>query len=186
MNFWDENPMPLLRMIGHETRQVASDRTLLGALMVLALAVGYGVANGSAWAEGQRRVLAGVAREDEARLAALRTQVAAAGGNRGVPADGVGLAGGIRHASLPPRPLAALVVGRGDLDPSHVLVTTASRPATQGEDEIENPTHLLTGRFDLGFVIVAIYPLVILALSYNLLAAEREQGTLLLTRIFHQ
>ena len=47
--------------------------------------------------------------------------------------------------------------------------------------EIENPNRLLAGRFDLAFVIVFLYPLLILTLSYNMLSAEQEQGTLALT-----
>lgn len=50
-----------------------------------------------------------------------------------------------------------------------------------GTDEIENPLHLLSGRFDLAFVILYLYPLVILALSYSLLSAEKENGTLAMT-----
>jgi ABC-2 type transport system permease protein len=46
--------------------------------------------------------------------------------------------------------------------------------------ETENPTRLLTGRFDVAFVIVYLYPLLILALSYNLLSFEKEEGTLAL------
>ena len=172
--------MLLLGMIKHEARQLAADRTLLGALGVLVLVVGYGVSNGAAWAATQRRVLAEAGREDEARLTALRSQVAAAGEDHGVAADQVGQAAGVRHAGMPPGPLAPLVVGQGDLYPNHVLITTVSRPSTAGEDEIENPTHLLSGRFDLGFVVVSLYPLVILALGYNLLSAEKEGGTLLL------
>ena len=43
------------------------------------------------------------------------------------------------------------------------------------------PSHLLTGSFDLAFVIVYLYPLMLLALSYNILSGEQEQGTLALT-----
>jgi ABC-2 type transport system permease protein len=37
---------------------------------------------------------------------------------------------------------------------------------------------LLSGRFDLSFVLIYLYPLLILALSFNLISSEREQGTL--------
>ena len=47
--------------------------------------------------------------------------------------------------------------------------------------EIENPLNLLVGRFDLAFVVVYLLPLLILALSFNVLSGEREQGTLALT-----
>jgi ABC-2 type transport system permease protein len=39
---------------------------------------------------------------------------------------------------------------------------------------------MLSGRFDLAFVVVHLLPLVIIALSYGMLAGERESGTLAL------
>ena len=43
-----------------------------------------------------------------------------------------------------------------------------------------SPRKLLVGHFDLLFVMVYGYPLLIIALTYNLLATEREEGTLAL------
>ena len=156
---------------------MAVDRTLAAVLVILALVVAYGLSNGAAWASFQRGVLRELGQEEATRLDGLKTQIET---NGSVPADQVGLGSGAREAKLPPGPLASLVIGQSDLYPDHALITTASRQATQAGDEIENPTHLLSGRFDLGFVIVTLYPLVILALSYNLLSAEKEQGTLVL------
>ena len=156
---------------------MAVDRTLAAVIAILGLVVAYGLFNGAAWASFQRQVLREVGHEEASRLDGLKTRIESSGA---VPADQVGLASGAREAKMPPGPLAALVVGQSDLYPDHTLVTTASRQSTQAGDEIENPTHLLSGRFDLDFVIVTLYPLVILALSYNLLSAEKEQGTLVL------
>ena len=39
----------------------------------------------------------------------------------------------------------------------------------------------MVGRFDLAFVVVYLLPLLVLALSFNVLSEEREQGTLALT-----
>src|SRR6266508_4576303 len=85
---------------------------------------------------------------------------------------------GPRYALAPPAPLAALAVGQSDLYPYYFKVTSQSKQTFTANDEIENPTNLLAGRFDLAFVIIYLYPLLILALSYNLISAEREQGTL--------
>lgn len=172
--------MPLIRIIGHEARQMAVDRTLAAIFAVLAAVVGYGIGNGASWASFQRNVLAEVRRADGARLEALRTRLGSSGEDRSLPADQVGSALGVREAGMSPGPLSALVIGQSDLYPYHTPVSTASRQSNQGDDEIENPTHLLSGRFDLGFVIVSLYPLVILALGYNLLSGEKEQGTLVL------
>lgn len=58
-------------------------------------------------------------------------------------------------------------------------MTRISRRRTQADKTgFENPLSFLAGRFDLSFVIVYLFPLIILALSYNMLSGEREQGTL--------
>ncbi len=91
-----------------------------------------------------------------------------------------------RYAAMPPTALASLSVGQSDLYPSYAGVTIwsnkrqhwSNRRSFVRHSEIENPTNLLAGRFDVAFVLVYLYPLLILALSYNLLSAEKEQGTL--------
>jgi ABC-2 type transport system permease protein len=64
--------------------------------------------------------------------------------------------------------------------PYYFKVSTASKESVLTSNEIENPHRLLQGRFDLSFVIVYLFPLLIIALSYNLISAEQEQGTLAL------
>ena len=46
---------------------------------------------------------------------------------------------------------------------------------------MESPLNLMVGRFDLAFVVIYLLPLLVLALSFNVLSEEREQGTLALT-----
>jgi ABC-2 type transport system permease protein len=50
------------------------------------------------------------------------------------------------------------------------------------QDQLENPHLLLLGPADFAFVVVALLPLLIVALSYHLLSLERETGTLALVR----
>jgi ABC-2 type transport system permease protein len=83
-----------------------------------------------------------------------------------------------RYAVLPPAPLATFAVGQSDLYPYYTRVSTRSKQTFIVNDEIENPVNLLAGRFDLAFVVIYVLPLLILALSYNLVSGEREQGTL--------
>lgn len=92
----------------------------------------------------------------------------------------LGVTAGPRYATLPATALASLAVGQSDLYPSYYKVTSRSRLTFLDADEIENPGNLLAGRFDVAFVVVYLFPLLILALSFNLLAAERESGTLAL------
>jgi ABC-2 type transport system permease protein len=43
--------------------------------------------------------------------------------------------------------------------------------------EIENPVNLLTGSFDIAFVVIFLLPIFILAMTYDLLSSEKERGT---------
>ena len=81
-------------------------------------------------------------------------------------------------AALAPSPLALVATGQGDLLPPAVRVTTGSKDSFLFADEIDNPANLMSGATDLAFVVVFVYPLVVLAMAFNLLAGEREQGTL--------
>jgi ABC-2 type transport system permease protein len=176
----------LTRIIRHEWRTMAADRSIwLVAALFLAI-VGYSVYNGAAWVRFQERTLDSAARDEEERLADLRREVAAIEAGGDAPASlrdprspaVVGGSRGQRYAMARPGPLAALAVGQGDLYPYYFEITNRSKQTFINNDEIENPTNLLAGRFDLGFVSVFLFPLLILALSYNLISAEREQGTL--------
>ena len=83
-----------------------------------------------------------------------------------------------RHAVLPPEPFGALAIGQGDLYPYYARVTIRTKPAMINSDEIENPITLLSGRFDLAFVLVFCWPLIALPLLYDLLSRERDDQTL--------
>ncbi len=86
-----------------------------------------------------------------------------------------------RWRILPDAPLAIAAVGLSDLYPHAFKVSAGSKDSFLFVDEIANPAHLLSGSFDLAFVIVYLYPLLLLALCYNVLSGEQEQGTLALT-----
>jgi ABC-2 type transport system permease protein len=87
---------------------------------------------------------------------------------------------GARYAALPPSPAGAFAIGQSDLYPYYSRVTIRTRPVLVQSDEIENPSNLLNGRFDLAFVVALCWPLLVLPLIYNAIAEERESGTLAL------
>ena len=79
--------------------------------------------------------------------------------------------------ALAPAPLADLVVGRSDLEPRRAEVSAFVRDDRLFRDyQTANPAALRAGRFDLGFVIVYVVPLIIIVLGYGLLSDERERG----------
>src|SRR5688572_5844630 len=81
-------------------------------------------------------------------------------------------------ALLPPAPLGALAIGQGDVYPNYIKVTARSLDALVSGDQIENPLAVASGQFDAAFVILFLYPLLIFAISFDLTATERDQGTL--------
>ena len=82
-------------------------------------------------------------------------------------------------AILPPAPLPFLATGQSDISPGHeqVAVYKLSAPA-DSRSELDNPSHLMAGRFDLAFVRVWLFPLFLLAFVYDLISGDRESGTL--------
>jgi ABC-2 type transport system permease protein len=81
-------------------------------------------------------------------------------------------------ALLPPAPLSALAIGQGDVYPNYIKVTARSLDALVSGDQIEHPLAVASGQFDVAFVVLFLYPLLIFAISFDLTASERDQGTL--------
>jgi ABC-2 type transport system permease protein len=84
-----------------------------------------------------------------------------------------------RTLILPLQPLTLTSVGQFDLLPLQDIASIRTRQRTMADKYgLENPLSLLAGRFDLAFVIIYLLPLSIIALTYNLVSLEREQGRL--------
>lgn len=176
------------RILRHEWRALAADRSLLLLGGIFALAIGYGTANGARWVDYQHRAIATAVTEERERHATHEAAIVRINREQATVSDfsdprSPGSAGrslASRYAVLPPAPLAALSIGQSDLLPYYFRMTTDARETVTAGAELENPHRLLSGRFDLAFVLVYLYPLLVLALSYNLLSGEKEQGTLAL------
>lgn len=172
----------------YEWRNLTADRTPLWIALFLGLTLVYGGWNGWRWANFQRETIEAARQEEKERLEGLRREIPLVeAGAKKVSAftdprlpSAVGRGPGARYAVLPPYGLGALAVGQSDLYPYYFKVTTGSKQTFVNNDEIENPVHLLAGRFDASFVLLYLFPLVILACSYNLISAEKEGGTLAL------
>jgi ABC-2 type transport system permease protein len=172
-----------------EWRNLWAERTPLAAALLLGLAICYGAYNGAAWVSFQRTTIATALEEEKQRLAETRANIGLAeAGTKKFSSfsdprtpGAVGRAAGTRYAVMPPGSLAPLAIGQSDLYPYYFRVSTQSKQTFLNNDEIENPVHLLAGRFDLAFVVVYLLPLVILAFTYNLVSAEKEAGTLAMT-----
>lgn len=80
-------------------------------------------------------------------------------------------------AAIPPSPFSSLSIGQRDLSPYFHTLTGLSLYMQLYRPEISNPHKLLAGNFDFSFVIIFLLPLLILALSFDLISNEKEMGT---------
>jgi ABC-2 type transport system permease protein len=175
------------RIARHEWRMLFSEKTPWIILFLLAASIGYAIVNGLQWTRFQQATLGTAFAEQKSRYADLKQQVTAIEAGKKPPAfadprmpDAVGGRLASTYAAMPPLPLSPLSIGQSDVLPYYFKISTASKESVLTSNEIENPNRLLSGRFDLSFVVIYLFPLLITALSYNLLSSEQEQGTLAL------
>lgn len=169
----------------NEWRLLLADRSPWILAALFALVAAYGAWNGRQWSRFQASAIAEITRADDARLGALDSLLQRAAVDSTVavpPAGALGASTATRHAVLPVPPLAVLAVGASDLHPYYARVSVRSKATFMASDEVENPHNLLAGRFDLVFVVVWVLPLLLIALTYNTITGERDQGTMALWR----
>ncbi len=76
-----------------------------------------------------------------------------------------------------PENISALSIGQSDVNPMMQAVTIRGLEGQKYDTDFENPSLLMSGNLDLGFVIIYLFPLVIIALTFNLYSEEKELGT---------
>jgi ABC-2 type transport system permease protein len=175
-------------LLRHEWRSLTADASLWVVVAMFAVAIGYGAFNGVRWVDFQQQAIAEAQQEETERFQKHEREIARINRENATVSpfadprnpDAVGRSLGARYAVLPPTPLSPLAVGQSDLLPYYFKMTTDAKETVLAATELENPHRLLAGRFDLAFVLIYLYPLLILALTYNLLSSEKEQGTLVL------
>lgn len=73
--------------------------------------------------------------------------------------------------------LTALNIGLRDVNPSIQGVTIRNLEEQKNNSDFFNPANLAVGNFDFSFVLVFLFPLVIIAFCYNLISEDQEKGT---------
>jgi ABC-2 type transport system permease protein len=74
-------------------------------------------------------------------------------------------------------PINSLAIGQRDVNPSIQSVTIRGLEGQKYDSELNNPNNLLSGNIDFSFVLIYLFPLLIVAFSYNVISEEKESGT---------
>lgn len=72
--------------------------------------------------------------------------------------------------------LNALSIGQRDVNPSVKSVTIRTLEAQKYDADLNNPYNLLIGNIDFSFVLIFLFPLLIISFTYNLVSEEKESG----------
>lgn len=77
----------------------------------------------------------------------------------------------------PTHPLAGVAIGQTDLNNNIEHVTILALEGQKYDTDLVSPIKLQAGNLDLSFVIIFLFPLVVIALTFNLWYEEVETGT---------
>ncbi len=172
-------------IIKNEWRNLFVEKSFLILAVVFAGLLAYGIFSGASWIkqkQAESRTLIEAREKTFAdNIGKIKTgwKPSLDDAFAPLPDDPYSVGMSLQHAVLPFAPTAVFSVGQADVLPSNAGVTVSTLQRTQADKEgFENPLSFLAGRFDLSFVIVYLLPLFVLAMSFNLLSAERENGTL--------
>lgn len=176
----------LALIMRHELRVMIADRTLPAIAALFTILLLYGFFTGLHETRQREAVVKSlVAAETKAnadnlalwRKVMAREQAPERFAN---PVDPSSIGGGMgaQYAILPTLALSPVAAGQSDMLADYYQVTIGSRAEFMEAGEIESPWKLLSGQFDLAFVLIYMFPLFIFAISFNMLSVERDQGTL--------
>ncbi len=175
-----------LKIIKNEWRNLFAERSFLILAVVFSILIGYGIYNGASWIKERENQSRSLLDAQEKDFADKRDKTAS--GYKGStepenyepdPGDPYTIGMSLQYAVLPFASGAVFSLGQADVLPSDAGVTVSTLTRTKADKTgFENPLSFLAGRFDLSFVIIYLLPLFVLALSFNLLSGEREQGIL--------
>ncbi len=73
--------------------------------------------------------------------------------------------------------LSGLAIGHRDIHPSVQSVNIRNLEEQKYTSELVNPFYQLLGNMDFSFVLIYLFPLIIIAFCFNLLSEEKEDGT---------
>lgn len=160
--------MNLSTFLRLELKNLFGGKAVVAAIACIVLASGYAVFHGRTVVEKQKEIIAQLP-EFEAEHFKKQYEL-----NK---ADLGNLLYYLKHGTVHlPTSWSGFSIGQRDVNPFDVKVTMLTLEGQLYNSELSNPTNLLYGNLDLAFVIVFLFPLVIIAFCHDLVSAERENG----------
>ncbi|SNY95423.1 DUF3526 domain-containing protein [Flagellimonas pacifica] len=74
-------------------------------------------------------------------------------------------------------PISGLSIGQRDVNPQIKSVTIRGLEGQKHDTDLNNPNNLLLGNLDFSFVLIFLFPLLIIAFTFNIISEEKESGT---------
>ncbi len=165
-----------------EKRALKSEPMQLFLLIAFMVACLYAVLQGSAYRQAQADAVTSFTAAQIERNTAWRDRLVAVENGATAEADDrwAGLAMDVSFpATISPGPLSDLAHGVSDVKPNTSRVSLwRSVDRLFGNYQVQSPIDTAAGAFDLAFVIIFIMPLLMIALSYDVLSEDRELGRL--------
>ncbi len=158
------------RFLQLELKNFLAGRAVLTGLLVIFLAGLYAIEHGRRVIAAQQSVIAAAPEMQREHLEKMLAQHATP--------DPLNTLYYLNHFTThEPSRLAPLSIGLRDVNPFNLKVRILTLEGQLYDSEISNPATLALGNFDLAFLLVFLYPLLIIAFTHNTLSAEQEQGT---------
>ena len=74
-------------------------------------------------------------------------------------------------------PLAGISIGQSDVHPTVKRITIKTFEGQKYDTDLVNPMNLQSGNLDLSFVVIYLFPLLVIVLTFNVVSEETETGT---------
>lgn len=176
--------MFVLTVFIFESRQLFRSRFLLSLFAFVFLAGLYGLLNGHALISRQEAGIdsIGVVQDTQRRMliARFHEDTATAQGKQLRQQAGVPQVVEFRdppYAVFPPSGLSRLAIGLRDIHPFYDLISSKENKTDSPATDFSNAEQLAAGSFDLAFVFLYLFPLLVILYCYNCLSGERELQT---------
>lgn len=175
----------------YEFKKMTAERTLWILTAVLILFIFLSIFNGSRWVMFQNAKLSKIEATQRQKLAKHKEDITEYLKKHDfiaseAPNSAFSIGTYTMHYIVkPPLPNAIFAVGQSDLYPYYIRFSSIDRSNMLLNEEIINPVNLLIGKLDFSFFIIYLIPLLIIVITYDFFASERELGTFTLLRIYY-